>query len=189
VAPEDANGIIFPRRPLQPFPVDEAPAAEPLPEVTIDDLASFAPSAGPAAGEPAGWGIVGLETNFYAGSTAQIVEGELFGRPASVRFTPVSWRWSYGDGVARASATPGTRWESVAEEFEPTATSHRYSSVGTYQVGLTVEFGAEFRFGGDVWLPVPGTVTATAAPFSVRIGTADTVLVERGCQAASGPGC
>ena len=176
--------------PLQPgFPVDEPAGEEPLPEVTIDDLASFAPDAGPAAGEPAGWGIVGLETNFVADDDVQVIDGELLGFPASVRFTPVRWHWAYGDGTEASVDTPGERWAGPEDEFQATPTSHRYGAVGTYSVALTVEFGAEFRFGNGRWQPVAGTVTAAAEPLSVRIGTADTVLVERGCEAGSGPGC
>jgi hypothetical protein len=185
-APEP-DGIIIPRRPLQPFPAEEE-TDEPLPEVSIDDLASFAPAAGPAAGEPAGWGIVGLDTNFYARSGAQILEGELLGRPAAVRFTPIAWHWDYGDGSRATTSTPGAPWGS-GTEFEPTVTSHRYGAVGTFRVRLAVEFGAEFRFAEGDWLPVGGSVTANAEPLGVRIGTADTVLVERDCEAGSGPGC
>jgi hypothetical protein len=186
---DDPDGVILPRRPLlPPFPVEEPTPEEPLPEVSLDDLASFAPTAGPVAGEPAGWGVVGLDSNFYAGSGAQVIEGELLGRPAAVRFTPVAWHWDYGDGSRTTTVDPGAPWGS-AEEFEPTATSHRYASAGTYSVGLAVEFAAEFRFAGSDWLAVAGTVTAAGGTLSVRIGTADTVLVERGCDASSGPGC
>ncbi|MFC0678711.1 PKD domain-containing protein [Lysobacter korlensis] len=179
--------------PLEPAEPVEPPlrwdwTVEGAPEVTLTDLASFVPTAGVSVGEPAGWGIVGLETNFYAETGVQELEGELLGIPATVRFTPVAWHWSYGDGTRAVTSTAGGPWGS-ADEFEPTPTSHRYSSTGTYAVGLTVEFGAEYRFGPLPWRTVDGTVVADAPPLSVRIGTADTLLVERGCEAASGPGC
>jgi hypothetical protein len=159
------------------------------PDVSLRDLASFRPQAGTQAGEPAGWGIVGLDTNFYAESAAHVLEGELLGRPASVRFTPVAWHWSYGDGASASTLTPGSPWGSAAEEFEPTTTSHRYAAPGTYAVEVAVEFAAEYRFADLPWNALDGTVAAETLPISMRIGTADTVLVERGCLSLSAPGC
>jgi hypothetical protein len=159
------------------------------PEVTIEDLASFAPDPGPVIGEPAGWGIVGLETNFYSSTRGQVIDGELLGEPASVRFTPVRWHWTYGDGAAASVSSPGAAWGSAESEFQPTAASHRYTQAGIFDVGLSVEFAAEFRFGDGTWLPVTGSVFADAASIPMRIGTADTLLVEHGCNTAAGPGC
>jgi hypothetical protein len=194
----DSGGVdVAPPGTGQPPSAGQADPQEPLrwdwtvenaPEVTLTDLASFVPAAGASFGEPAAWGLAGLETNFYSETGVQLLDGELLGQPASVRFTPVAWHWSYGDGERATTGTPGRPW-GADEEFEPTPTSHRYVDSGTYTVTLTIEFTAEYRFAGMSWRGVQGIVTAAAPPLSVRIGTADTVLVERGCEAGTGPGC
>jgi hypothetical protein len=192
VAPVAMWRPVDPSRPFiapRPFPNIEFDVDGGLPDLTLQDFESFVPVAGRQIGEPAGWGIVGLETNFYAESRAHVVDGDLLGLPASVRFTPVAWHWSYGDGVTVSTRTPGGPWGSAAAEFEPTATSHRYTAPGAYLVNLTVEFGAEYRLGRLPWTPLVGTVTAQAEPLTVRIATADTVLVERNCDTGSSLGC
>jgi hypothetical protein len=165
-----------------------APGATP---VTLEDIASFRPDPGVARMDPAGWSIVNLPTNFYADSGSQIVDGTLLGRPASVRFTAVGWRWTYGDGQSAALDSPGASWASVGiREFEATATSHVYRAEGEYSVGLTKLFVAEYRFGGALWTPIAGSLPVRAAPLTVVVGDADTVLVGRNCaEYPAGAGC
>jgi hypothetical protein len=94
---------------MAPLPLPPCePAAECAPappEVTLDDLASFAPVEGAPHMEPTGWSVAGLPTNFWITTSSHVVDGLLFDRPASVRFTPAAARYSYGDGTA-AVRTP-----------------------------------------------------------------------------------
>ena len=178
-----ANGL-----PYRDSFVVRSPATAP---VTLDDIASFRPTVGTSMMEPNGWMVVGLPTNFYASTTAHVVDGTLLGFPASVRFTPVSWRWTYGDGSSRASATGGATWASLGlPEFEPTATSHVFGSPGTFTIQLTVSFAAEYRFGGPTWVPIAGTLAVPANSIVATAGDAQTVLVARDCVAnPQGIGC
>lgn len=178
-----ANGL-----PYRDSFVVRSPATAP---VTLDDIASFRPTVGTSMMEPNGWMVVGLPTNFYASTTAHVVDGTLLGFPASVRFTPVSWRWTYGDGSSRASATGGATWASLGlPEFEPTATSHVFGSPGTFTIQLTVSFTAEYRFGGPTWVPIAGTLAVPANSIVATAGDAQTVLVARDCVAnPQGIGC
>jgi hypothetical protein len=167
------------------------PASPATPAVTITDLKNFPASPGTDHMEPPGWMIVGLDTNFYSQVGVQVVEGTLLGQPASVRFTPVSWRWAYGDGTSAVRATPGATWAAQGiPEFDPTATSHVYTSAGTYFIDLSITFLADYRFAGGNWTRVTGTLTLPANRLEATAGGAKTVLVNRDCaQNPSGPGC
>ncbi|MBI5160053.1 MAG: PKD domain-containing protein [Micrococcales bacterium] len=134
---------------------------------------------------------MGLETNFVAADATETVGGMLLGRPASVRFTPVGYRWDYGDGSTRTSSGPGASWVALGvREFDPTGTSHRYPDRGTYPVTLTVEYSAAYSWDGSAFTPIEGTLTAPAGTAPVRILVESTVLVGADCAAnPAGPGC
>lgn len=160
--------------------------------VTISDIASFRPHPAIDRMQPDGWTIVGLDTNFIASAGQHVVSGTLLGRPADVRFTPIGYSWSYGDGASRASGSPGATWEALGlPEFEPTATSHVYGAPGSYLITLRVTYRAEYRFDGSGWAQVVGTLTVPANDLVVTVGSsAKTVLVDEDClQNPSGPGC
>lgn len=163
----------------------------PVDPITLADIAQFRPDAGVDRMEPDGWMIVGLDTNFYADGGIQVVQGTLLGQSASVRFTPVAWHWSYGDGTGRSSATHGAPWASQGiREFDPTATSHVYRAPGTYVIDLTIDFTAEYRFGSGPWLDIAGVLSLPANRLTAVAGDAKTVLVERECTVdPTGPGC
>jgi hypothetical protein len=169
----------------------DEPGEPTIPTITIRDIATFIPTPGRQQMEPDGWAVAGLYTNFYAITGSHVVNGTLLGRPADVRFTPVSYRWTYGDGTAATKSTKGGTWASLGvAEFEPTPTSHVYEQVGDYTITLSIVFAAEYRFDGGPWRPVVGTLTLPANDLHIRVGTAKTVLVEHDCLAdPSGPGC
>ncbi len=145
---------------------------------TLSDLESFVPQAGSDGMEPGGWTIVGLETNFYATTRQHVVNGELAGEPASVRFTPVAWHWDYGDGSSATRGAGGASWAALGiPEFERTPTSHVFRATGSYAVTLTVDFSAEYRLEGGSWVAVDGTLPMSVQQHSVRVSRADTVLV------------
>jgi hypothetical protein len=163
----------------------------PVQPITLADIAQFRPDPGIDRMEPDGWMVVGLDTNFFASSAVQVHNGTLLGQTASVRFTPVTWHWTYGDGGARSSGTAGAPWAALgAREFDATATSHRYLAPGTYVIDLTIDFTAEYRFGTGPWLDIPGILAVPANRLIATAGSAKTVLVERECTAnPAGPGC
>jgi len=141
--------------------------------------------------EPDGWMIVGLATNFYSIAGVQIHDGILLGQPASVRFTPVQWRWAYGDGASARHGAPGSTWAGYGIlEFDPTPTSHVYRTPGTYVITLTIDFRAAYRFNGQGWTPISGILAVPANELIATVGDAKTVLVEQDCaQNPGGPGC
>jgi hypothetical protein len=172
-------------------PPPGAPGAPGAPAVTLSDIASFRPAVGSDHMEPNGWTVVGLETNFYSDAERHVVDGRLLGTPASVRFTPRTWHWDYGDGAVLDSSTPGASWASLGlPEFEPTATSHIYATAATSTIRLTIGFSAEYRVAGGSWAPIVGTLSIPAPPATTIASGAKTVLVARDCASnPAGPGC
>jgi len=172
--------------------VPKAGDSEPAtPAVTISDIAHFRPDPPTQRMQPDGWMVVGLPTNIYARSTTHVVSGSLLGAPAEVRFTPVSWHWSYGDGDTTTLPTPGATWQSLGlDEFDATPTSHIYRASGTYVIDLDVSYTVAYRFDGGPWIPLAGTVVLAAPPLTATAGDAVTVLVDRDCASdPRGPGC
>ena len=159
--------------------------------VQISDLVNFRPITPTQGMEPNGWTVIGLPTNFVAGASVHTLSGSLLGFPADVRFTPASYRWDYGDGGHDSSSTGGATWAALnLPEFSETATSHSYRETGSFTITLRVSFAAEYRFGGQTWRNVRGTLAVPTSPLTVVAGEARTVLVDRECtRNPSGPGC
>jgi hypothetical protein len=167
------------------------PGAPGNPAVTINDLKNFRPVPGTDHMQPNGWMVVGLDTNFYSVVGVEVQNGVLLRQPASVRFTPISWHWTYGDGTVATRGTPGATWAAQGiPEFDPTPTSHVYAADGTYFIDLSITFRAEYKYATGNWTPVVGTITLPANRLEASAGDAKTVLVNHDCaQNPSGPGC
>ncbi|MBX3093422.1 MAG: hypothetical protein KF680_02605 [Cryobacterium sp.] len=167
------------------------PTYDAVAAVTLSDIAHFRPTPGRNLMEPNGWMVVGLHTNFYAQSSAHVVTGELRGAPAWVRFTPIGYRWWYGDGASHYSMTKGNTWSALGlSEFARTPNSHVYGAPGTYHIDLSIVFRAEYRYAAESFYPIAGTLTVPANRLVAVAGAATTVLVEDDCtRNPTGPGC
>jgi hypothetical protein len=160
------------------------------PAVTLEDLASFSPTAPQIRMEPDGWMLRGLPANFIAAAGANTHDGSLLGQPVSVRFTPTAYRWTWGDGSSDAFTTPGSTWEDLGlPRFSETDTSHTYTTRGTLTVSLAVDYTVDYRVDGGTWTSVAGTVAGDAS-VDAYVGTATTVIVPDDCTAdPAGTGC
>ncbi len=158
---------------------------------TLSDIASFRPVVGTAHMQPNGWGVVGIHTNFYATGDVHVVTGTLLGQPASVRFTPIGWHWTYGDGTAASVGSPGGTWAQLGiREFDATPGSHVYTAKAGYTVTLSIEYGAEYQYAGQPWLPIAGTLLLPANDLAIATWRVKTVLVAEDClDDPSAPGC
>ena len=145
----------------------------------------------PSGWQPDGWVVAGLSANIYAVVGTQLVDGTLLGHPATVRFTPIRYRWDYGDGTHAVPTTRGGTWAALGlREFDATPTSHVYAREGDYTVRLTIDFRAEYRFAGSGFVPITGVINLRANDLHITAGGAKTVLVEHDCSAdPTGPGC
>lgn len=169
---------------------EDEPAGVDIRTATIEDVAEYAPSVPDVVAEPGGMGVVGMPTNFVLDIGPQEVAGEIFDVPVTVRFTPVSYLFHYGDGATQESSSPGTSWTDLAAaQFTATPTSHAYSSPGEFDAYVDVRYTAAAS-AGTGWFPVPGTLTLPTDVTTVRIVEVETALVERTCtEDPEGPGC
>jgi hypothetical protein len=161
------------------------------PAVHLSDLISFHPKAPTIAMEPNGWAVAHLDANFVGNAAVDVQSGALLGGQAQVRFTPGRFNWNYGDGTKRTSADGGATWAQLkVPEFSPTSTSHVFQHTGTFSVSATVTYTAEYRFAGQPWQAISGSLQTPAQAFTVVVGDAKTVLVDQDCAVnPAGPGC
>ena len=159
--------------------------------VRVTDLVNFQPMAPSQVMEPRGWSVAGLPANFVASASVHTRTGALLGYPAEVRFTPVGYSWTYGDGNQASTASGGATWAALGlPEFSDTDTSHEFRRPGAYSVTVSVVYSAEYRFAALAWRAIQGTLSVSASPLGVIVGDAQTVLVNRECAASrAGPGC
>ncbi len=167
-----------------------APEQPPLPAITMNDLAAFAPDPVTTVGEPGNVGVAGMPTNFVATASAHTRTGTLFGIPLTVRFTPSGYDFHYGDGTSATRDTGGQTWTALGQaQFTPTTTSHVYAERGTYLADVDVRYTAEVDLGLG-WFPVAGELTTDGPTSEIRIFEAHTALVAHTCeQRPSSPGC
>ena len=157
---------------------------------TLTDVASFAPASVPVADEPDGIGVVGMPMNFVVGTETHESTGTLFGLPVTVRFTPASVLFTYGDGGTRTAPSGGRTWAQLGlAQFSPTPTSHAYAERGTYTASAVVRYSATVDFGNG-WITVPGLLEIPTPATTVSIVEVRTALVDRTClEDPLGPGC
>ncbi len=157
---------------------------------TLNDVASFAPAGLGLTDEPDGVGIVGMPVNFVVTATTHEQTGELFDLPVTVRFTPDSVVFAYGDGVTRTTADGGRSLSALGlPQFSATPTSHAYAARGTYTASALVRYAAEVDFGSG-WVPVPGLLAIPTANATIDVLEARTALVDRTCiEDPAGVGC
>ncbi|MBC7443682.1 MAG: hypothetical protein H7311_14370 [Ramlibacter sp.] len=170
---------------------DPGAPCDPTLVVRFSDLVNFKPAEPVQSMEPRGWSLIGLPANFIAAASVHSRSGLLLGFPADVRFTPVGYRWNYGDGSTLDSSSAGATWAALGQpEFSDTPTGHEFRKPGSYSVSLAVVYSAEYRFAGRAWRGVQGTLSIPGGPVSVVVGQAGTVLVDRECSRKNpGPGC
>ena len=165
------NPLIPPQDPAAPAPAG-APAT-----VGIADVARFLPATTGLHVEPDGWAVVGVPANLWVEVTPMTVDGELLDRPAEVRFTPIAYRFDYGDGTVRTSATGGASWAALGqEELTATPTSHVYTVRADRRATVTIVYAAAYRFADGPWTDVAGAVSGTTAPQRVLVVVERTAL-------------
>lgn len=161
-----------------------------IPQVTLTDLAQFAPAPATLSAEPSNAGIADMPTNFLGAASVHTQSGSIFGFPVTVRFTPVGYDYTYGDGTNATVTAAGRSWEDLGQaQFTPTPTSHVYADRGTYTAGLSIRYSAEVDLGRG-WYPIAGELTIPTAPQQIQIFEAHTALVAHTCtERPTAPGC
>lgn len=160
-------------------PAGQVQNTPPAPPRYAWELENFRPHRPSIVLEPHGWSVPTLPTNMIAGASRHTIRGELLGWPVEVRFRPVSYHWSFGDGFSRSTSRGGDSWSNRnAPQFSPTDTSHRYLRPGRYRVDLVVDYRVEFRFAGDEFDDIDGYVSARAPSQTVEVLSVSPLLVK-----------
>ena len=130
--------------------------------------------------------ITNAWTNFYLTGSDGVIRKKVkvLDEPVTVELTPTKWRYSYGDGNARISRTPGKMLPTKAHVWEvETSTSHQYRKRGTYTVDATVTYTGRYSLdNGRTWDTIPGTLDVNAKPLNIRAWTLRAVNVSGPCQ-------
>ena len=159
-------------------PGSQTPATPPTPPRSVSELGAFSPERPGLAIQPGEWSMPRLSTNFVAQARTHRQSGELAGWPIEVRFTPHRYHWNFGDGNSATLSEPGRTWEALGlRQFQPTPTSHVYQRPGSYQASVRVEYRAEFRFVGESWQRLSGTVSATSQTSRIQVLTVSPLLL------------
>lgn len=135
--------------------------AAPVPVFTVNDLRRLPlPKAELNVQPPTGRTLVNIPTNLYASSAPATFRVTLLGTPVLVKATPVSWSWTYGDGVTRT-------FDSAGAPYPDLGTAHTWSQPGTFSIGLTTTWTATYSVAGGPDLPVDGTAAVVSPPMTV----------------------
>ncbi len=114
--------------------------------------------------------LVNFDTIFYAEPQTVTRDLTLLGQRVQVEATPASFAWSFGDGEAATTSTPGAPYP--AKDIV-----HKYFDAHvTVEPSVAVTYTARFRVNGGAWRDVDGTVTIDGPPASLRIAEAIAVL-------------
>ncbi len=176
------RGASPPRNPPPPAtpPAQQtpAPATPPTPPRSVSELGQFRPERPGLTIQPGDWSMPRLPTNVIADARTHRQSGELAGWPIEVRFIPHRYHWSFGDGNNKTFSEPGRTWAVLGlRQFQPTPTSHIYQRPGTFQLSVRVEYRAEFRFVGESWQRLSGTVSSTSQTSRLRVLTVSPLLL------------
>lgn len=170
-----------PRNPPASTPPNVVAPTPPTPPRFASDLGSFRPDGPGLTIQPGEWSMPRLPTNFIAQAKTHTRSGDLAGWPVEVRFTPHRYHWNFGDGQRATWSVPGRSWSGwQVAQFQPTPTSHIYRTPGTYTASLRVEYRVEFRFVGETFERLSGTVSANSGTARIRVLTVSPLLLGEG---------
>ena len=139
---------------------------------TVEDFRRLPLPAATSSVEPPGGDVlINIETNVYAGATPVTIPTDVLGQPVTVRATPVSYTWDFGDGGGVGpTSDPGAPYPSLRN-------AHVYTAPGDYAVTLTTTYAGEFSVAGGPYLPIDGTAEVTSPAQAVTAHSATTELV------------
>ncbi|MGH3544828.1 MAG: hypothetical protein ACRDPW_02715 [Mycobacteriales bacterium] len=131
----------------------------------------------PGLSPPTGITLVGVfPTLFWTPGDPQTTTHTLVGTQVRLKITPVSYRWSFGNGQTLNTDYPGIphdttnhplqklRGETDPRKYRPYVI-HRYTDAGeTCHTTVTITYTGHYSVNGDTWTPIDGTITHTSPP-------------------------
>jgi len=155
--------------------VDNGGCTEDPPVAVILTAADFSrlpltPSA-PLIQPADGHGLVNADLIVYTDPTPQTLTTTVLGIPVTVRATPTTYTWDYGDGTPPlVTADPG-------QPYPHHTVARPYTAPGDYQLTLSTTWTGTYQINNaGPWLDVLGTATTTSTPQATHITEAHTIL-------------
>ncbi len=150
------------------------PAAYVPPTVTPGDVLSALRRVGlprlEVEVQPADRTLVNFDTIFWTDPETVSLTLTILGQGVDVVATPQRYAWSFGDGAATTTGTPGNPYPSRS-------ITHRYQDAQvTVHPQVTVSYGARFRVNGGSWQTIAETVETTGPPGSLRVAEGTPLL-------------
>lgn len=135
----------------QPDPGEGAPT------ITIEDVMKYDIRPSPINIEPSPNTLIRFETNFYTSDATQNFQLTVGGQKFDVNVYPIEYTWTYGDGESNTIGSNGAPLRPGEEADKKTPYTHAYQETGTYQVGLTTKFIADYSMNGGPRQAILGT--------------------------------
>jgi hypothetical protein len=107
--------------------------------------------------QPRGKTLVNLDTNVYADEKAVQRTLTVLTWPVTIKASPTSYTWHFGDGTTRTTAGPGA-------PLPDGGVSHKYLRRGMVAVRVTLNYDAWYQVAGGEWanagiVSIPGPST------------------------------
>lgn len=112
--------------------------------------------------QPSGRTLVNLATIAHTDAGPLVRTVTLLGQRVRLAIRPSDFAWSWGDGTTTHTSTAGAAYPS-------TAITHRYARAGDVHVQVAITWSATYRVDGGPSSSVPGTVSTTGQPVSLRV--------------------
>ena len=135
-----------------------------------DQVIRYVPSLKPGF-SPSGGSLTAIPVIFWSGQPTNFRPPafSLSGHKVKITATP-TWRWVWADGNSAWKSVPGA-------DYPIRQITHQYRSPGTYVVGVTAVWTAEYTVAGLGTFAVAGEVIRQSKAMTVPIRSARTVLV------------
>lgn len=121
---------------------------------------------------PGGQTLVNFETIFYTTNSEPTVrQFTLLGSSITVRATPVTYVWHFGDGEEAETTSAG-------HSYPHQDIVHKYADLDPVTPSVDTVYGGDYKIGEGEWTPIDATLTVRGAPQSLEILEAIPELVE-----------
>ncbi len=161
-------------------------APPPVPTVTEHDFQNFTIPPSVPHSWPADWGVAHRRTAFWADSATRYIDLTLLGQAVTVRATPVSYQWDFGDGARKNMKTPGSK----PRTLDRASLFHVYQRPAKVSVRVITTYTGEYRVGNGGWQDIPGTAAVASPGLPLTIYRYHKYLVSDDCKRnPAGPDC
>ncbi|GAA1934199.1 hypothetical protein GCM10009797_29530 [Nocardioides hwasunensis] len=122
---------------------------------------------------PDGKTLVNFKTNFYTLDNKTVSQSlTIVGRSVTIRATPTTYAFHFGDGDSTSTASPGRPHPDLD-------VTHEYARKGDVVVSLDTTYTGEYRIGNGDWVSIPDALTVPGAGLDLQVVEALPQLVLR----------